>query len=102
MISIKINEWKNVKYFISTIFYTTIILDSIKSFINVFLHGKKKLSKKYKKGWRCDKILVHLKKFELGDPKRTLNFKKTFSTIMAHLKMDETWALYKATTTLYL
>jgi hypothetical protein len=46
--------------------------------------------------------LVHLKKFELGDPKRTLNFKKTFSTIMAHLKMDETWALYKATTTLYL
>ncbi len=29
----------------------------------MFLHGKKGLGKKDKKGWHCDKILVHLKKF---------------------------------------
>jgi len=29
----------------------------------VYLHGKKGLGKKDKKGWCCDKILVHLKKF---------------------------------------
>jgi hypothetical protein len=46
--------------------------------------------------------LIHLKKLELGDPKRTLNLEKTFSTMMAHLKMDEAWAFYKATTTLCL
>jgi hypothetical protein len=46
--------------------------------------------------------LVHLKEFELGDLKKTLSLKKTFSTMMAHFKMDETWALYKATITFYL
>jgi hypothetical protein len=30
----------------------------------VFLHGKKGLGKKNRKGWHCDKNLVHLKKFE--------------------------------------
>jgi hypothetical protein len=29
----------------------------------VSLHGKKRLGKKDRKGWRCDKILAHLKKF---------------------------------------
>jgi hypothetical protein len=29
----------------------------------VFLHGERGLGKKDKKGWSCDKILVHLKKF---------------------------------------
>ncbi len=29
----------------------------------MFWHGKKGLGKKDRKGWRCDKILVHLKKF---------------------------------------
>ncbi len=34
----------------------------------MFLHGKKWLGEKDKKGWRYDKILVHLKKFApLGD-----------------------------------
>ncbi len=34
----------------------------------MFLHGNKWLSKKDRKGWCCDKILVHLKEFgwELG------------------------------------
>ncbi len=32
--------------------------------INVFLHDKKGLGKKNKKGWHCDNILVHLKKFK--------------------------------------
>jgi hypothetical protein len=27
------------------------------------LHAKKGLGKKDKKGWHCDKILIHLKKF---------------------------------------
>ncbi len=27
------------------------------------LHGKKRLRKKDRKGWHCDKILVHFKKF---------------------------------------
>jgi hypothetical protein len=46
--------------------------------------------------------LVQLKEFELEDPKRKLSLEKTLSTMMAHLKMDEAWALYKATTTLSL
>jgi hypothetical protein len=29
----------------------------------VSLHGKKGLGKKDRKGWHCDKILVHLKEF---------------------------------------
>jgi hypothetical protein len=29
----------------------------------MFLHGRKGLGKKDKKGWRYDKILVHLEKF---------------------------------------
>jgi hypothetical protein len=32
----------------------------------VFLHDKKRLGKKDKKGRHCDKILVHLKEFGLG------------------------------------
>ncbi len=32
------------------------------------LHGKKRLGKKYRKGWHHDKILVHLKKFTPYSP----------------------------------
>ncbi len=31
------------------------------------LHDKKKLDKKGRKGWHCDKILVHLKEFGPGN-----------------------------------
>jgi len=31
----------------------------------VFLHDRKGLGKKDRKGWHCDKILVHLKKIAL-------------------------------------
>jgi hypothetical protein len=40
----------------------------------VSLHGKNGLGKKDKKGWCCDKILVHLKEFgpRLVSPKKIM------------------------------
>ncbi len=43
------------------------------SSINVSLHGKKRLGKKDRKGWHCDKILVHLKNLDLLSQFKCLN-----------------------------
>ncbi len=45
------------------------------------LHGKKGLGKKNRKGWRCDKILVHLKEFAPSIP---LTSTSLFLTLTLH------------------
>ncbi len=64
LIPIKNNESKVVKNFKRTIFEIITILDSIIIIHKfVFLDDKKIIGKKDRKMSRCDKILVHFKKF---------------------------------------
>jgi hypothetical protein len=51
------------------------------------LHGKKELGKKERKGWHCDKILVHLKEFAPINVHDWLYF-QTWPTWEMHLVVD--------------
>ncbi len=81
LIPININEEKNVKYFISTIFQSITILNSFTIIHFVYLHGKKYWAKNTKTGNVVTKFWYSLKNL---NPSVTLDICELF--VCYHIK----------------